>query len=61
AFISSFGKDRYKQAVEKVKQYTLSGDIMQVVPSQRFSAPFNAQPINLYRALRRLNPSPYMY
>ena len=34
---------------------------MQVVPSQRFSAPFNAQPINLYRALRRLNPSPYMY
>ncbi|MDG0968453.1 MAG: anthranilate synthase component I [Porticoccaceae bacterium] len=61
AFVSSFGKDRYKQAVEKVKQYTLSGDIMQVVPSQRFSAPFNAQPINLYRALRRLNPSPYMY
>jgi len=61
AFVSSFGKENYKQAVEKVKQYTLSGDIMQVVPSQRFTAPFNDQPINLYRALRRLNPSPYMY
>ena len=44
-----------------MKQYTLSGDVMQVVPSQRFSAPFEQEPINLYRALRRLNPSPYMY
>jgi anthranilate synthase component 1 len=61
AFVSSFGKENYKRAVEKVKQYTLSGDIMQVVPSQRFTAPFHDQPINLYRALRRLNPSPYMY
>ena len=61
AFVSSFGKENYKKAVEKVKQYTLSGDIMQVVPSQRFTAHFNDQPINLYRALRRLNPSPYMY
>ena len=61
AFVSGFGKENYKKAVEKVKQYTLSGDIMQVVPSQRFTAPFHDQPINLYRALRRLNPSPYMY
>ena len=61
AFVSSFGKDNYKRAVDKVKQYTLSGDVMQVVPSQRFSAPFKEAPINLYRALRRLNPSPYMY
>ena len=61
AFVSSFGKDNYKRAVDKVKQYTLSGDVMQVVPSQRFSAPFEEAPINLYRALRRLNPSPYMY
>ena len=60
-FKSSFGKENYKQAVEVVKQYTLSGDVMQVVPSQRFSAPFEQEPINLYRALRRLNPSPYMY
>ena len=61
AFVSSFGKDNYKRAVDTVKQYTLSGDVMQVVPSQRFSAPFEEAPINLYRALRRLNPSPYMY
>ena len=61
AFVSSFGKENYKKAVDTVKQYTLSGDIMQVVPSQRFSAPFDEAPINLYRALRRLNPSPYMY
>ena len=61
AFVSSFGKDNYKRAVDAVKQYTLSGDVMQVVPSQRFSAPFEEAPINLYRALRRLNPSPYMY
>ena len=60
-FKSSFGKENYKQAVKVVKQYTLSGDVMQVVPSQRFSAPFEQEPINLYRALRRLNPSPYMY
>lgn len=60
-FKSSFGKENYKQAVEVVKKYTLSGDVMQVVPSQRFSAPFEEEPINLYRALRRLNPSPYMY
>jgi anthranilate synthase component 1 len=39
----------------------MAGDVMQVVPSQRLSAPFDASPINLYRALRRLNPSPYMY
>ncbi len=61
AFVSSFGKENYKLAVEKVKRYTLAGDIMQVVPSQRFTAPFKEAPINLYRALRRLNPSPYMY
>ena len=60
-FVSSFGKENYLRAVEKVKEYTLAGDVMQVVPSQRFSAKFNAEPVNLYRALRRLNPSPYMY
>jgi len=60
-FVSSFGKENYLRAVEKVKEYTLAGDVMQVVPSQRFSAKFKAEPVNLYRALRRLNPSPYMY
>jgi anthranilate synthase component 1 len=61
AFVSSFGKQDYMAAVDSIKDYVLAGDVMQVVPSQRLSAPFDAAPINLYRALRRLNPSPYMY
>ncbi|MGB5325508.1 MAG: anthranilate synthase component I [Pseudomonadales bacterium] len=60
-FSSGFTQREYGQVVEKIKQYTLAGDIMQVVPSQRLHAPFTAPPINLYRALRSLNPSPYMY
>ena len=60
-FVSSFGEQDFKAAVNKVKDYVMAGDVMQVVPSQRLSAPFHAAPINLYRALRRLNPSPYMY
>ena len=60
-FVSSFGAQDFKAAVNKVKDYVMAGDVMQVVPSQRLSAPFDAEPINLYRALRRLNPSPYMY
>ncbi|MGB0449466.1 MAG: anthranilate synthase component I [Porticoccaceae bacterium] len=60
-FISSFGEQEFKNSVEKIKDYVMAGDVMQVVPSQRLSAPFDASPINLYRALRRLNPSPYMY
>jgi anthranilate synthase component 1 len=60
-FISGFTEDDYKQAVERIKEYVLDGDCMQVVLSQRLSIPFNAPPLNLYRALRGLNPSPYMY
>jgi anthranilate synthase component 1 len=60
-FTSHYGKDRYEAAVETIKEYALAGDIMQVVPSQRLSLPFTADPLNLYRALRVLNPSPYMY
>ncbi len=60
-FVSGFTKPEYEAAVEKVKQYVLAGDVMQVVPSQRLSIGFEAEPLNLYRALRRLNPSPYMY
>ena len=60
-FVSSMGEENYKQAVETIKQYVLAGDVMQVVPSQRLSTPFDAEPLNLYRALRNLNPSPYMY
>jgi anthranilate synthase component 1 len=58
---SEFGKEAYKQAVEKAKRYIRDGDIMQVVPSQRMSRSFNAHPLSLYRALRGLNPSPYMF
>ncbi|MCB1697264.1 MAG: anthranilate synthase component I [Pseudomonadales bacterium] len=58
---SDFTQPQYEAAVERVKEYVLAGDVMQVVPSQRMSIPFDAPPLNLYRALRNLNPSPYMY
>ena len=58
---SDFTQAQYEAAVNRVKEYVLAGDVMQVVPSQRMSIPFDAPPINLYRALRNLNPSPYMY
>ncbi|MEZ5560717.1 MAG: anthranilate synthase component I [Pseudomonadales bacterium] len=60
-FVSEFGEDGFKQAVEKIREYIRAGDVMQVVLAQRMSLPFNAEPITLYRALRSLNPSPYMY
>jgi len=60
-FTSSFGEDNFQQAVAKIKDYVLAGDTMQVVVSQRLSIDFEAEPLNLYRALRSLNPSPYMY
>ena len=60
-FVSGFTHDGFINAVEKAKQYITDGDIMQVVLSQRLSIPFAAQPMDLYRALRTLNPSPYMY
>jgi len=60
-FVSGFTHDGFIDAIEKAKQYISDGDIMQVVLSQRLSIPFSAQPMDLYRALRTLNPSPYMY
>jgi anthranilate synthase component 1 len=60
-FVSGFTEEGYKAAVNKAKQYIIDGDIMQVVLSQRLTIPFNAEPLDLYRALRSLNPSPYMY
>ena len=60
-FISSFGKNNFVHAVEKVQKYITAGDVMQVVPSQRLSCKFNSNPVELYRQLRILNPSPYMY
>ncbi|MCP4188457.1 MAG: anthranilate synthase component I [Gammaproteobacteria bacterium] len=60
-FTSEFTQQGYEEAVEKARQYIIDGDAMQIVLSQRLSIPFKAEPINLYRALRSLNPSPYMY
>jgi len=51
----------YKRMVEKAKDYIRAGDIFQVVLSQRFSMPFRLPPFSLYRALRRLNPSPFLF
>jgi len=53
-------QEEFEAGVDKIKQYVLAGDVMQVVPSQRMRVPFTAEPLNLYRALRNLNPSPYM-
>ena len=60
-FVSGFGEQEFKNSVQKAKKYIESGDIMQVVCSQRMSIPFNADPVALYRSIRQLNPSPYMY
>ncbi|MDP3742749.1 MAG: anthranilate synthase component I [Methylotenera sp.] len=59
--ISEFGEENFKAAVKRAQQYILDGDIMQVVLSQRMSQAFSAPPLSLYRALRSLNPSPYMF
>jgi anthranilate synthase component 1 len=59
--VSMFGEAHFKQAVLKAKHYITEGDLMQVVLSQRMSKPFTASPLALYRSLRSLNPSPYMF
>jgi len=60
-FESGFGRAEFEAAVDRIKAYIVEGDVMQVVLSQRLSIPFAAPPVDLYRALRCLNPSPYMY
>ncbi|SFT46553.1 anthranilate synthase component 1 [Halomonas saccharevitans] len=60
-FTSGFTEEGFKAAVEQIKEYVLAGDVMQCVPSQRMSIPYRAAPLDLYRALRSLNPSPYMF
>jgi len=60
-FKSNFGEQNFHKIVDKIKDYVLAGDTMQVVVSQRMSIDFAQEPINLYRSLRHLNPSPYMY
>ena len=59
--VSMFGEAQFKQAVSRAKRYITEGDIMQVVLSQRMSKPLGARPMALYRSLRSLNPSPYMF
>ncbi len=59
--VSEFGEENFKAAVKNAQSYILEGDIMQVVLSQRMSQDFDAPPLSLYRALRSLNPSPYMF
>ncbi len=60
-FTSPVSRDAYGAIVEKAKDYIRAGDIFQVVPSHRFSAPFELDPFALYRSLRRTNPSPFLY
>ncbi|MGB1799317.1 MAG: anthranilate synthase component I, partial [Gammaproteobacteria bacterium] len=60
-FVSGFTQENYEVSVDKIKDYIVEGDCMQVVLSQRLSIPFESAPVDLYRALRCLNPSPYMY
>lgn len=60
-FVSGFSQQEFEQAVARIKDYIIEGDTMQVVLSQRMSVPFTAAPMDLYRALRMLNPSPYMF
>lgn len=59
-FSDHFSQQDFQQAVEKIKEYIVAGDVMQVVLAQRMSVPFDGEPLNVYRALRFLNPSPYM-
>ncbi len=58
---SNFTKDAFKAAVDKAKEYIHAGDAFQIVPAQRFEVAFDRPPFDLYRALRRLNPSPFLF
>ncbi len=60
-FASGFTREGFIDAVAQVKDYIRAGDVFQVVLSQRLSVPFHARPVDVYRALRAMNPSPYMY
>jgi anthranilate synthase component 1 len=61
SFRSNMSREQYEQAVERSKQYIREGDVFQVVPSQRWSGPCPVEPFSVYRGLRNVNPSPYMY
>jgi anthranilate synthase component 1 len=59
--LSNFSADEYSDVVDRAKKYIVAGDVFQVVPSQQFQRPSSVNPLTLYRVLRALNPSPYMY
>jgi anthranilate synthase component 1 len=59
--ISNFTREEYAAGVERIKEYIRAGDAFQVVFSQRFSRPYGGDPFDIYRALRAINPSPYMF
>jgi len=61
SFHSSFGREAFEAAVGRIREYIVEGDVMQVVLSQRLSAPCDLPPIAFYRALRRSNPAPYLF
>lgn len=58
---SNFSREDFLAVVERAKEYIRAGDVFQVVPSQRFSVPFGLPPFALYRALRRINPAPFLF
>jgi anthranilate synthase component 1 len=58
---SNFTREGFKRSVSRIKQYITAGEVIQVVPSQRLSKPTEAAPFDIYRALRTINPSPYMF
>ena len=60
-FASNMEREEFEAAVERIVEYVHAGDAFQVVPSQRFSAPAPVEAFSIYRGLRAVNPSPYMY
>lgn len=60
-FESLTGKVKFLESIEKVKEYIRAGDVMQVVPGHRMVSDFDGEPLQVYRALRHLNPSPYLF
>lgn len=60
-FTSHTGDQKFMSDVQRIQEYIKAGDVMQVVPSQRMSSPFDGDALSVYRALRHLNPSPYMF
>ena len=61
AFVSTFTRSEYEAAVVKARDYVWAGDVFQVLPSQRLTVPFSGDTFDIYRALRLINPSPYLF